>query len=167
MAMSTTTAPQTSPRRKVRRPQARTLRLHEAMLAIAARYERLTVRQLFYQLVRYGIVPKTERDYDRIQDASVQLRRAGRLPYGTIADGGRSRRRVPGWHGLGELLQTYHQQYRRDYWATQPRTVEIWCEKDALAGVITPICDEYGATFVSLHGFGSLTIAYESARELR
>ena len=68
---------------------------------------------------------------------------------------------------LGPRHYEVREQYRRDYWATQPRTVEIWCEKDALAGVMTPICDEYGATFVPLHGFGSLTIAYEPARELR
>ena len=45
--------------------------------------------------------------------------------------------------------------------------MEIWCEKDALGGVIMPTTDKYGVTFVALKGFGSLSIAYESGEELR
>ncbi len=156
-----------SPRRKVRKPQAKTRVLHDAILAVAAGYERLSVRQLYYQLVSHYGLPKTEAAYNRVQEASVQLRRAGRLPYDKITDGSRVRRRQAGWDGIRDLLETYHEQYRRDYWAAQPHAVEIWCEKDALSGVIQPLCDEYGVTYVALRGFGSLSIAYESAQELR
>ena len=45
--------------------------------------------------------------------------------------------------------------------------VEIWCEKEALLGVIAPVCDEYGVTFVAAKGFDSESLAYESAQELR
>ena len=41
-----------SSRRTVRKPQAKTLLLFDQITAVMRRYERMTVRQLFYQLSR-------------------------------------------------------------------------------------------------------------------
>ncbi len=156
-----------SSRRTPRKPQAKTLRLFDQILAVTAEYQRMTVRQLFYQMTTRGSVEKTERGYHRVADATVKMRRGGLLPYNKIVDGGRVRRRLPGWESVGDLLSTAEREFRLDYWAHQPEMVEIWCEKDALAGVIMPVTDRFGVTFVALKGFGSLTIAYESGLELR
>ncbi len=83
----------TSPK-NTRRPQARSLPLREAIAAIAAEYDRMSVRQLFYQLVSRGVVPKTEAAYKRVCDASAQMRLDGSLDYNKIADGHRTRRTV-------------------------------------------------------------------------
>ena len=159
--------PPASGRRKVRKPQAKTRILHDAILQVVARYVRLTVRQLYYQLVSFYGLAKTEQAYDRVQDASMQLRRAGRLPYAKIVDSSRVRRRRPGWAGIADIMEQVQAQYRRDYWASQPVAVEVWCEKDALSGVMQPICDEYGVTFVAMRGFSSASIAYDTVQELR
>lgn len=154
----------TSPK-KARKPQARSLPLREAILAVAARYERMTVRQLFYQLVALGF-PKTDAAYKRVSDAAAQLRLDGSLPYRKIADGHRTRRPVFQHGGLGAALETAHEFYRRNYWLDQPRAVEVWCEKDALSGVIQPVCERWGVTYVATKGFPSLTLRYESAMAL-
>ncbi len=156
-----------SSRRTPHKPQAKTLRLFEQILSVTDDYPRMTVRQLFYQMVVRGYVEKTERAYNRVADATVKMRRSKLLPYSKIADGGRVRRRQQGWGSVGDLLGAAEASFRLDYWAHQPEMVEIWCEKDALAGVIMPVTDRYGVTFVALKGFGSLSIASESGEELR
>lgn len=155
----------TSPK-KARKPRASSLPLREAILTVAARYERLTVRQLFYQLVAAGF-PKTDTFYKRVSDAATQLRLDGSLPYRKIADGHRTRRPVYQHGGLGAALEAAQEFYRRNYWLDQPRAVEVWCEKDALTGVIQPVCEEWGVTYVATKGFPSLTLRYESAMALR
>src|SRR5215212_4871719 len=83
----------TSPK-KARKPQQRCLALREAIVAVAAEYERLSVRQLFYQLVSRGIVEKTEHAYKRVCAAAVQMRLGGSLDFRKVTDGHRSRRLV-------------------------------------------------------------------------
>lgn len=152
--------------KKARKPQARSLPLREAILAVATEYERMSLRQLYYQLVSRGL-PKTERAYKRVGDAATQLRLDGSLDYRKIADGSRTRRPVFQHGSLGAALETAQDLYRRNYWLDQPRAVEVWCEKDALSGVIQPVCDRWGVTYVATRGFPSLTLRFESAMALR
>jgi len=49
-------------------------------------------------------------------------------------------------------------------WATQSDHVEVWCEKDALTGIIEPITREMAVPFLPGHGFSSLTMI-EQARD--
>lgn len=152
--------------KKARTPRASSLPLRQAILDVAAQYERLTVRQLFYQLVSRGL-PKTERDYKRVGDAAVQLRLSEELPYQKIADGSRTRRPVYQHGNLGAALERTQELYRRNHWLEQPVGVEVWCEKDALSGVIQPVCERWGVTYVATRGFPSVTLRYESAMALR
>jgi len=155
----------TSPK-KARKPQARSLPIRTAIAEVAAEYDRMSVRQLYYQLVARRVIDKTEAAYKRVCDVSAQMRLDGSLDYRTIADGHRSRRIVFAHDGLGSALATMHALYRRNYWISQPVHVEVWCEKDALTGVIQPICEDYGVTYVATRGFPSITLRYESARAI-
>jgi hypothetical protein len=153
--------------KKARRPQERSLALRQAILDVAEEYERMTVRQLFYQLVSRGAVEKTEQAYKLVCYQSAQLRLGGELAYGKIADGHRSRRRTLLWDDAQERLESVRSYYRKDYWLSQPLNVEVWCEKDALTGIIEPICGEYGVTYVATRGFPSLTLLWESAQAMQ
>lgn len=157
---------QTSPK-KARKPQARTKPLWDAITTVAAEYERMSVRQLFYQLVSRRAVDKTEAAYKRVCDVSAQMRLAGALDYRKIVDGHRSRR--VGWQfdSMSEALENTHELYKRNYWLDQPTYVEIWCEKDALTGVIEPVCRDYGVPYVATRGFPSITLLYESAAQMK
>ena len=156
----------TSPR-KARTPRATSLPLRHAILEVASDYDQLTVRQLFYQLVSRGEVAKTEAAYKRVADAAVQVRLAGEMPFDKITDGSRSRRVLACYDNAREILEESASVYRQNYWASQPIHVEVWCEKDALSGVIEPICDEYGVTYVATRGFASVTLLYESLTAIR
>lgn len=148
-----------------RTPNARTRRLWDAILEVMDEYDRMSVRQLFYQLVSRGYIDKTERGYKRVCDASVQIRLSGELPYHKVVDGHRERRKTFAHDGLHQALESAADMYRRNYWINQPRHIEVWSEKDALSGVIHPICDRYGVTYVAARGFPSLSIRYQSSRE--
>jgi len=152
----------TSPK-KARTPQRRSLALRDAIATVAAEYDRLSVRQLFYQLVSRGVIEKSESAYKRVCDAAVQMRLDGSLDYRKVTDGHRSRRLVYAHSSLHEALQSAHDLYRRNYWLDQPRHVEVWSEKDALSGVIQPVCDAYGVPYVATRGFPSITLLYDSA----
>jgi len=156
----------TSPK-KARKPQWRTQLLWDAITTIANEYERMSVRQLYYQLVSRGAILKTEAEYKRVCDASAQMRIAGVLPYDKIADGHRVRRSVFAHDGLADALESAHELYRRNYWIDQPQHIEVWSEKDALTGVILPVCDAYGVTYVATRGFPSITLRYESGIALQ
>ena len=166
MAMNKVTASRRNNRGMVRKPRAQTQKLHDQIADVAGLYKQMTVRQLYYQLVARGL-PKTEQAYDRVQEATVQMRLAGALPYRKIADGSRTRTQVASYSNLGEALEHTQSFYRRDYWQNAPNRIEVWCEKDALTGVIQPICQEYGVTYVATRGFPSMTLMYESAMIMR
>src|SRR5215218_4768300 len=93
----------TSPKNE-RTPQRRSLALREAITGIAAEYDRLSVRQLFYQLVSRGVIEKTESAYKRVCDAAVQMRLDGSLDFRKVTDGHRSRRIVYAHSSLHEAL---------------------------------------------------------------
>jgi hypothetical protein len=153
---------QTSPN-KLRKPQKRTIALRDAILAVAAEYDRMSVRQLFYQLVARGHIEKTENQYKRVAANAVAMRRDKTLPYTKIVDGSRVRRNHEGYDSLNELFENESSFYRQNAWIDRPIAVEVWCEKDALSGIIEPICAEYGVTYVAARGFSSVTLQYESA----
>ncbi len=127
----------------------------------------MSVRQLFYQLVSRRAIEKTEAAYKRVVDVSGQMRLDGSLDYRKITDGHRTRRTVWSHNGVRAALENVHDLYRRNYWLDQPWHVEVWCEKDALTGVIGPMCNRYGVTYVATRGFPSITLRYESALEMK
>ncbi|MDQ6891531.1 MAG: hypothetical protein M3167_02495 [Acidobacteriota bacterium] len=136
------------------------------LLAIVEEFDSMSVRQVFYQAVVRGVVEKAEKEYGRVQRALVLLRRSGAMPYSTIVDGSRVRECLDGWEGLADYADSVAGWYRREMWTSQQTRVEVWCEKEGLSGIIRPVCDEYGVTFVATRGIQSLTLDYESAQNM-
>jgi hypothetical protein len=53
--------------------------------------------------------------------------------------------------------------YRQSIWRDINQHVEVWCEKDALAGVIYPITAEYDVPLMVAKGYSSESFVYQSA----
>lgn len=153
--------------KNTRKPQKRSSALRDALLGIIAEYDVMTVRQLYYQAEMRGYVGKTDADYNRVQYQCLQMRRSGAIPYRKIADSSRDRWLTTQYGDMVAALGNMHRFYRRDYWQEQAEHVEIWCEKDALTGVISPVCAEFGVTYVAMRGFDSDSLAYETAEEIK
>jgi hypothetical protein len=126
----------------------------------------LTVRGVFYRVVSAGIYPDTSNScYRQCQQIVLKLRRHGVLPYEWIVDSTRRRLKPSSWSGLADYADTVAQAYRRDLWTRQRDYVEIFCEKDAMAGVIEPVTNEYDVYLNVIRGQVSETFAYNIAED--
>src|SRR5690349_15297430 len=103
----------------------------------------MTVRQVFYQATVQGLVPKTEAGYGIVKTDLTLMRRSGELPYSWLADNTRWQRKPQSYDSVEAALEATAEFYRKDLWARADCYVEIWLEKDALAGVILPVTERY------------------------
>jgi hypothetical protein len=96
----------------------------------------VTVRQLYYRAEVEGVagIDKTDAGYTRIQRQVLALRRAKRLQYRDIADATRWMRKPRTFDNVKEALRSTAQTSRKALWVDAGEYVEVWCEKDALAG---------------------------------
>jgi hypothetical protein len=126
-----------------------------------------TVRQVFYKVTTFGHVPKTEAGYKQIAYHLLTMRRAGVLPYWWIADNTRWTRKPKSYDDISQFLTISRDAYRRSLWAGQSDYVEIWCEKDALAGVLYEVTADFDVPLMVTRGFSSETFVYEAAQTIK
>ncbi len=142
--------------------------IRETILALQDEYKVMTVRQIFYALTVRGVVPKTEEQgYDPVQTQVLALRREGFLPWKFIADGTRWRRRPDTWDDAGDFLRENSRLFRVNRWRSQGVRIELWLEKDALAGVIVPTTYRWGVDLMVSRGQSSDTYCYGAAQEAK
>jgi hypothetical protein len=134
------------------------------LIAYAREHHPVTVRGLYYQAEVAGIpgIGKDQNSYNKVQNQVLQLRREGRIAYHWIADATRWQRRPRTFDNWQDALETTALTYRRSLWQEADVSVEIWCEKDALAGVISKVTSEYDVPLMVSRGFTSETFAYEA-----
>jgi hypothetical protein len=136
----------------------------EFLIDYASEHGPVTVRGLYYQAEVHGIpgITKDDRDYDKVQRQVLVLRRAGRLAYQDISDATRWMRKPTTHTGVKAALEETARFYRKSLWEDAKDYVEIWCEKDALAGVIFPITSLYDVPLMITRGFSSETFCFEA-----
>ena len=111
-------------------------------------------------------VTKDEKGYKQVQSRITQMRRAGTIPYGWIADATRRGWHVATFDGPGDFIRRTAGIYRADLWAHSDRYVEVWSESRSIAGVIQDDCEEQAVSLYPCGGFSSITLAYEAAQEI-
>ena len=151
-----------SPVKRKRRTQAELAELQAALYAEITQAPPYTVRQAYYQMSVQGMVPKTEAGYDVVQRELLKMRRAGKLPYSAIADSTRWMRKPRSYSSMEEALLETARSYRLNLWRDADVYVEIWLEKDALAGVIKDVTFMYDVPLMVARGFSSDTFLYPS-----
>lgn len=127
---------------------------------------KLSLRQLYYQLVSVNAVPNTEQSYDRVGTIIADAPMAGLCDWDMIED--RNRETVtPGhWDNPGQLIDACASAYRIDKWDTQPFYCEVMVEKQALEGVLEPVCRELDIPFTANKGYSSVTMMYQTGKRL-
>jgi hypothetical protein len=154
---------QDSPIKRIRSTKAEIEARREALLAIIDDGKPMTVRQVFYQATVRGLVEKAESGYAKVQTDLTVMRRAGELPYDWLADNTRWQRKPRTFNGVEEALKATAEFYRKSLWADADAYVEIWLEKDALAGVVYPITSMYDVPLMVARGYASLSFLYNAA----
>jgi hypothetical protein len=138
--------------------------LRTAIYGLVQAEHPMTVRQVFYRLVSGGLIAKTEGEYKSTICRLVgQMRLKAELPFSWIADNSRWMRKPDSYGGLDEILGDTARLYRRDLWRRQPAYVEVWLEKEALAGVVYEVTETWDVPLMVTRGYPSLTFLHEAA----
>jgi hypothetical protein len=149
--------------------------------AIVAEYVqqgfRLTLRQLHYQFVtRFpdvgegrapdggSVYTNSQKSYANLGKTLSEARLGGLIDWNAIEDRGRQPHRHPQWADLGDLVDSALKSFRLPRWEGQTHHVELWVEKDALAGVLQPMADEFHATLMVNKGYSSQSAMYEASK---
>jgi hypothetical protein len=133
---------------------------------LALDYQPITVRGLMYRAQAAGLYPDTSNPYYQ-QTARVilKLRRGGIIPYSWIVDSTRRRLKPSSWSGLSDFADTAARAYRLDLWSRQKDYLEVFVEKDAMAGIIEPVTYEYDVHLNVIRGQVSETFVWNIAEE--
>lgn len=124
---------------------------------------RLTLRQLYYQLVTRNAIINEEKSYKHLSSLVSDARLAGLIDWDAIEDRVRQPRKQNEFDNLSDLVEAAINSYRLPRWAGQEYYVELWVEKDALAGVLTPLAREFHVTLMVNRGYSSQSAMHESA----
>jgi hypothetical protein len=128
----------------------------------------MSVRQVFYRLVSIGAIDKTEHAYKNVVVRLLgKMRREGLLPFGWIADNTRWIRKPTTYSSLEAALHATAATYRRSVWYDAEVHVEVWVEKEALAGVIYGVTGEWDVPLVPLRGYSSISLLHSVAEEIQ
>lgn len=141
------------------------------MVSIVEEYQqqnlRLTARQLYYQFVSRDLLPNTPKAYKGLTALLTDARYAGLVDWDAIEDRGREPSTPSQWENISSLVESALYAYRLPRWKDQPKYVELWVEKQALAGVLAPIANQYHATLMVNKGYSSASAMKESAERIK
>jgi hypothetical protein len=87
-------------------------------------------------------------------------REEGEIPWEWIVDGTRPEEALPSWDDLEEYSEAVLASYRKTWWQNQPSLVQVWSEKDTVAGTLRPVLHAYQVPFRNMRGFTSATVAH-------
>jgi hypothetical protein len=155
-----------SPVKRARRTQTEIDAIKSVMVDILAAGQPMTLRGLFYQMVGTGMIPKTEAGYGRVGAYLLALRRSGAVPYDWVADNTRWQRKPRTFSGLEAALYETAHAYRRQLWRDQSCYVEIWLEKDTLAGVLYEVTEQMDVPLMVTRGYASETYLHGAAQAI-
>jgi hypothetical protein len=154
--------------KRPRRTKLEVTRIRSAIREILENDNPQTVRQVFYALTVRGVIVKAEIEYQRtVVRLLGEMREAGQIPFSWIADNTRWQRKPATFTGLEACLSNTSKFYRRDLWAAMPMYVEVWCEKDALAGVLMEETEVYDVPLMVARGYSSLSFLYSAAMAIK
>lgn len=127
---------------------------------------RLSLRQLYYQLVARDYIPNSIKSYKRTGELVSNARLAGLLDWGMIEDRGREVVANPHWDSPAGIIRAAAQSFRIDRWDGQDNYVEVMVEKDALSGILLPVCQALDVRFCANKGYSSSSAMYFTAYRL-
>jgi hypothetical protein len=159
---------QTSPIKRTRRTQAQMGDVLSSIQTILAGEDgQITIRHLYYRLVGLNVIPKTDGAYKLLCGHLSKWRRSEEIAWSAFADNTRWHIRHTTFNGVEVALRNTAETYRRDLWSTQNFYVEVWVEKDAIAGIVAATANSFGVPVFVARGFASLSSLYSAAETFR
>jgi hypothetical protein len=127
----------------------------------------MTIRHLFYRLVGAEVIPKTEQAYKQLCSKLSRWRRKEKVSWAAFSDSTRWHIKPETFDSMFQALDNTVATYRRNLWATQKIYVEVWVEKDAMAGIVSRAAEPFGVPVFVARGFASLSSLYSAAETFK
>lgn len=121
---------------------------------------RLTLRQLYYQLVKGNVIRNHDTVYKKLGDILDDCRYSGHVDWSAIEDRGRIPKLPYFVEGIKDALNDTVNAYRLDRQRGQENVVEVWTEKDALSNILWRVTSEYHVNLVVNKGYTSSSALY-------
>lgn len=141
------------------KPRGATLDVIDQANGVLNNYARqgfdLTLRQLYYQFVSKGWIANKQSEYNKLGSIVNKARLAGLIDWNHIEDRTRELESLNHFRNPAHVIQSSLHWFHTDRWADQPYYIEVWIEKDALTGVIEPVCQQNDIAFLSCRGYTS------------
>ncbi len=134
--------------------------------------DKMTLRQVYYQLVARLIIENKQTAYKRLSAVLVEARETGQVPWDAMEDRTRSILGSPSlshisdpeWaaQNIVDYVET-SEGIHADRWLYQDWYVEVWLEKQALEGVFEDITIDMEVVLMPGRGYSSATFLKEAA----
>lgn len=145
--------------------QPNALALIRTMNGIVAEYVKqgytLTVRQLYYQLVARDVIENTLNSYKRVAGLINDAKLAGLMDWDAMEDRTREFIARTRWTSASEILNASARGYHEDMWTEQSHRVFVVVEKEALSGVLQPVCNRLDVPLLAARGYPSGSVLWE------
>jgi hypothetical protein len=135
---------------------------------------KLTLRQIYYQLVAKHIIENDEHVYKSLSSMLVKARESGAVDDSRMED--RGRETIGGDNNETDPSSFYQEyedffrdcwkQYQRPMWQDQPRYVEVFVEKDALSRLVSDVASKFGVSTSVCKGYSSYTLLKNAANRI-
>ena len=128
---------------------------------------KLTLRQLYYQLVSSDILENKVQNYAKLSRILTDARLCGFVDWEIIEDRIRVPRIPNSWDSIQDIISAALSQYRKDRHYSQENYVEVWVEKDALSGILEPITKKYHLNLMVNRGYSSITAMWKASQRFQ
>jgi hypothetical protein len=140
--------------------------VNQILMEMSAKGYTLTLRQLYYQLVSRDLIPNNLKSYKNLGSLVSDARQAGMIDWEYLEDRNRSTKGNQHWDNPAQIVKAAYNSYRIDKWADQPWHIEVMVEKDALSGVLDPVCRRLDISYTANKGYSSSSTMYEIGKRL-
>ena len=155
------------PIKRPRRTRDDITAIKEAIKEVLKNDHPQTVRQVFYQLVTWNVVDKTEKDYQQVVIRLLtDMRLSGAVPFSWIIDSSRTTHETQTFDSIADAVADTARFYRRSALRESPVYIEIWVEKEALAGILYDAASDYDVPVIVSKGMPSLTQLHGSFQNI-
>lgn len=159
---------------KGRRSKAEVAELDAQLVSIVMEMGPMGARSVAYQASGRGLIPKTEQAFEMVGNRLIALRDledengtpTPAFPLHLIEDGLSRTTYWAGHWSPEDALTKVAEGYRRYAWHEFERSVIVIEEKVGLAALFRPVCGLYDIPLVTPGGFGSISLAYSTAKLL-
>lgn len=135
----------------------------------------MTLRQLYYRFVAADLIENKRSQYQYLGEAVKEARLSGFIPWAWIED--RTRSTDAGdWDAVEprdrfesnfEWFKETPDRYHRPRWQGQDYYVEVWVEKEALAGIFASVCEDLRVVSFPNRGYTSITLLKDAAERFK